>query len=213
MNSSYRQDVLGEGRVRFTVTPAPAPKASGAPFVLAALFVLIVLGTMTRDAGAFGLLIRVAIAVFGARWLYRATNGWFASRVDKVRSPGGAFVVSSSSIEPADGAPIRRDHLHRLIVRNGIPDVEGGAVVVDTGSVYSGMQAGAANDRAANRAKAKLVSYMLCAEAGGRSTTLAGGMTEVTAHGLLIDVSRVLGLGHAASPAPAHAAAPEMAGA
>jgi hypothetical protein len=60
--------------------------------------------------------------------------------------------------------------------------------------MYSAMQAGAANDGAVNRARAKAVSYMLCAEAGGRSTTLAGGMTEVTAHGLMTDVSRILGL-------------------
>jgi hypothetical protein len=55
------------------------------------------------------------------------------------------------------------------------------------------MAAGAANDRAVNRARAMLVSYMLCAESGGRSHTLAGGMNEVTAHGLLTDVSRILG--------------------
>jgi hypothetical protein len=56
------------------------------------------------------------------------------------------------------------------------------------------MQAGAANDRAVNRARAMAVSYMLCAEYGGRSATLAGGMTEVTANGLITDVSRILGV-------------------
>jgi hypothetical protein len=35
---------------------------------------------------------------------------------------------------------------------------------------------------------------MLCAEAGDHSTTLAGGMTVDTAHGLLTDVSRILRL-------------------
>src|SRR5262245_42531315 len=78
MDSSYRQEPLDGGRVRFTVSPAPVPKASGAPAVLAALFVLIVLGTMTRDTNAFWLLVRLAAAVFGARWIYRATNQWFA---------------------------------------------------------------------------------------------------------------------------------------
>jgi len=193
MESSYRQEPLDGGRVRFTVTPAPVPRASGAPAVLAAIFVLIVLGTMTRDTNAFWFLFRVAAAVLGAIWIYRATNRWFASKVDRVRSPGGTFVISPGGIEGSSGPAISRDQLHRLIVRNGVPEV-GEAMVVNTGSVYSGMAAGAQNDRMANRAKAAHVSYMLCAEAGGRSTTLAGGMTEVTAHGLLTDVSRILGL-------------------
>jgi len=197
MDSSYRQEPLDGGRVRFTVTPAPVPRASGAPAVLAGIFVLIVFGTMTRDTNAFWFLVRIGVAIFGARWVYRATNRWFAARVDRVRFPGGTFVISPHGIEGASGPAISRDQLHRLIVRNGVPDVAE-AAVVNTGTVYSGMASGAQNDRIANRAKAAHVSYMLCAEAGGRSTTLAGGMTEVTAHGLLTDVSRILGLnGHA----------------
>jgi hypothetical protein len=194
MDSSYRQEPLGDGRVRFTVTPAPVPRASGAPLVLAGIFVLVVLGTTTRDTNAFWMLVRLFVAGYGAWWIHRATNRWFASRVDKVRYPGGTFVISPSGVEGASGPSNTREQLHRLIVRNGVPEVQE-AVVVNTGTVYSGMQSGAQNDRTANRAKAATVSYMLCAEAGGRSTTLAGGMTEVTAHGLLTDVSRVLNLG------------------
>jgi hypothetical protein len=193
MDSSYRQEEIGSGRVRFTVTPAPAPKASGAPTVLAGLFVLAMFVTFTRDMGFFGLMIRLAIMVFGARFIHRSTNRWFASKIDKVRFPGGTFVVSPEGIESASGPAIGRTALHRLVVRNGIPEVQE-AAVVNTGSVYSGMASGAQNDRIANRYKAGLVSWMLCAEAGGRSTTLAGGMTEVTANGLLTDTSRVLGL-------------------
>ncbi len=192
MDSSYRQEDLGGGRVRFTVTPASAPKASGAPAVLAGIFVLVVFASFTRDMGFFGLVIRLAIMGFGARFIYRGTNRWFASKVDKVRSPGGTFVVSPEGIEGADGSKIPRASLHRLILRNGIPDIQE-ATIANTGTVYSGMAAGAQNDRMANRHKAGLVSWMLCAEAGGRSTTLAGGMTEVTAHGLMTEASRALG--------------------
>jgi hypothetical protein len=194
MDSSYRQEPLDSGRIRFTVTPASVPRASGAPAVLTGIFVLIVLGTMGRGEGAFGLVIRLAIAVFGGMKLYGWINAWFAGTVNKRRSPGGTFVASPAGIETTGGPPIARDQIHRLIIRNGVPDVGEASVVVNTGSVYSGMQAGAANDAAANRAKAASISYMVCAEHGGRSTTLGGGMSEVTAYGLLTDVSRVLGM-------------------
>lgn len=192
MDSSYQQEQLGDGRVRFKVTAASVPPASGAPFVLAALFVLIVLGTMSRDEGGLGLMIRLALAGFGSVRIHRWTNQWFARGVDKARSPGGEFVVSPAAIE-VNGATITREALHRVIVRNGIPDVQEFGVV-KTGSMLSAMESGAQNDRMANRAKAATVSYVVCAEAGGRSTVLGGGMTEVTANGLLTDVSRILRL-------------------
>ena len=47
---------------------------------------------------------------------------------------------------------------------------------------------------AVNRATIAKVSWILCAEAGGRSTPLGGGMSEVTAYGLLTDVTKILGL-------------------
>ncbi len=190
MDSSYHQEQLGDGRVRFTVTPASVPKASGGPAVLAGIFVLIVLGTIGPGEGGIGFIIRLVVAVFGARFIHRTGNQWFARSADKVRSPGGTFVASPSGLETSGGS-ILRDELHRLIVRNGVPEVQE-MTVVNTGSVSSGMAVGAANDRMANRAKASAVAYMLCAEAGGRSTTLGGGMTEVTANGLLTDVSRIL---------------------
>ena len=193
MDSSYQQEQLGDGRVRFVVTPASVPPASGAPFVLAAIFVFLVLGTMNRAEGGFGLMIRLALAFFGAPRIHRWTNQWFAKNVDKVRSPGGDFVVSPAAIE-AKGAVITREALHRLVVRNGIPDVQEYGVV-QTGSMHSAMAAGAQNDRLANRAKATTVSYVLCAEAGGRAVVLGGGMTEVTANGLMTDVSRILRIG------------------
>jgi hypothetical protein len=193
MDSSYRQEPLDGGQVRFTVTPAPVPRASGGPVIIAVIFGLFVVGTMSRNEGALGLIIRLAIAIFGGIKIHRWLNAWFAGKVDKVRSPGGTFVASAAGIETSGGVSIPRDQLHRLIIRNGVPDVGEASVVVNDGSVYGGMQAGAANDRAANRAKAARISYMLCAEHGGRSTTLGGGMTEVTAHGLLTDVRKLLG--------------------
>jgi hypothetical protein len=48
--------------------------------------------------------------------------------------------------------------------------------------------------RSAGATRAVAVSFKLCAESAGTFTTLAGGMSERTAVGLLADVSRVLGL-------------------
>ena len=194
VDSSYHQERLDDERVRFTVTPASAPRSKGAANIIAVMFALLVLGTMGRDTPAFLVFVRFVAALGGAWFLRKWVNKWFASRVDKIRSPGGNFVVSPAGIEAFDGSTITRDQLHRLIIRNGVPNIQGGAVAVNTGTVYSGMQAGAANDRAVNRARAMAVAYMVCAEHGGRSTTLAGGMTEVTAPGLLTDVSRILGI-------------------
>jgi len=194
MDSSYRQEPLENGRVRFTVVAATAPRSKGAANIIAVLFAVVVLGTTTRETPSFMVFLRFVIAIGGAWFVRQWVNKWFAGRVDKFRAPGGTFVASPSGLEVPSGSTITREQLHRLIVRNGIPDIQGGAVAVNTGTMYSAMQAGAANDGAVNRARALAVSYMLCAEAGGHSTTLAGGMTEVTAHGLMTDVSRILGL-------------------
>lgn len=193
MDSSYRQEPLGGDRVRFVVTPASAPRSKGAANIIAVIFALVVIGTTPAHSNFFLIMLRLAVGVVGAWYVRKWVNKWFAGKVDKLRSPGGTFVVSPGVIEAAD-AKITREQLHRLIVRNGVPDIQGGAVAVDTGTLFTSMAAGAANDRAVNRARALQVSYMLCAESGGRSYTLAGGMNEVTAHGLLTDVSRVLGL-------------------
>ena len=193
MDSSYRQEALGTDRIRFTVTPASAPRSKGAANIIAVLFALLVIGTTPAHSPRILAGLRVVIGIGGAWFVRGWVNRWFAGKVDKLRAPGGTFVVTREAIETGGGT-ITREQLHRLIVRNGVPEIEGGAVAVDTGTMYSSMQAGAANDRAVNRARAKMVSYMLCAEAGGRSYTLAGGMNEVTAHGLLTDVSRALGL-------------------
>lgn len=194
MDSSYQQESLGNDRVRFTVVPASAPRSKGAANIIAAIVAMVVIGTTPAHTPSFLMFLRFVIAVAGFWFVRKWVNKWFASRVDKIRSPGGSFVASPAGLEVSGGATIGREQLHRLIVRNGVPDIQGGAVAVDTGTMYSSMQAGAANDRAVNRARAMMVSYMLCAESGGRSTTLAGGMNEVTANGLLVDVSRVMGL-------------------
>ena len=87
------------------------------------------------------------------------------------------------------GATIPRDRLRRLLVRNSVPAL-GETAAVDAGATYRGARA--SGEEASSRTKAASVSYMLCAEYGAQSATLAGGMTEGIALGLLTDVSRIL---------------------
>jgi hypothetical protein len=193
MDSGYLQEQLGCGRVRFTVIPAPLHGTWGMPLGLAALFMVVVLVPGPPLSTAPWLLIRLAIAGCGGWWVHTQVRSWLARRVDRRRLPGGTFVVSAGRIEAANGTHIGRDQLRRLIVRNGVSDIR--PTVVPAGAIYPGVEAGARNGRVANGTSIATISYMLCAEYDGESTTLAGGMNEVTAHGLLTDVSRMLSVG------------------
>lgn len=176
MESGYQQEQLGGGRVRFTVIPASAPPARGGPAALAIVIAVLSIVTTPARVPAPWLAARIAISGSAAAWAYRATLRWRAKRVDRARSPGGTFVVSASSLEVPNGSCIPKRDVRRLIVRNGI--------------VGDAATAGAA----VARPSAGTVSFMLCAEGGGETMTLAGGMTESIARGLLTDVSRILRL-------------------
>jgi len=187
MDSGYQQEPVGGGGVRFTVTPASVPKARAVPLGFAVLFAAIVMATTPPRADVFALVIRLTIATCGGWWVYALTGRGLADRVDKVRSPGGTFVVSPIGIETGKGS-IGREQLLGLLVRNGSPKGSRGAASV--GSADSALPS-----HGGNPASAASVCYMLCAESSGASTTLAGGMTHGTAQGLLTEVSRVLRLG------------------
>ncbi len=196
MDSAYHQEPLGEQRIRFRVTPASVPNASMGPnwvaAILAAVVFFVILGRGSLVTFALG----AVAAFFTFRFVKGFLQGRFTGQVDRHRSPGGTFVVTPAGLELSTGQQIARDAIHRLLLRNGIPQSPSAnvAIVVDSRSISQGIGADAAVAREVNRAKAASVSYMLCVEHGGRSTTLAGGMTETTAYGLLQDVSRVLGV-------------------
>ena len=196
MDSEYRQEPLDEGRVRFSVTPASVPNASMGPNAVAGILAAVVFFVLLGRGSFFTFLLASVAAFFTFRFVKSFLQGRFNSTVDKHRSPGGTFVATTSGLELAAGERIAKDAIHRLILRNGIPQSPQANVtlMVDSSSVSQGIAADAAVAREANRAKAASVSYMLCVEHGGRSTTLAGGMTETTAYGLLQDVSRILGV-------------------
>jgi hypothetical protein len=199
VESSYRQEQIDNGRVHFTVTPAPITRPrlgmlwpgallGGLPFFgVGGLFDQVVLNT-----GGF---IPMISGLVGA-WLGWSAMGrllmWKAKRI--VGTRGGSFIVSESGIDTTTGTFIARGQLHRILLRNGVAGSDDHVVTVSGGSLAAQFGADNVARGAAYRAAIATNSWNLCAEAGGRSTTLAGGMNEVTAFGLLSDVSKILGV-------------------
>ncbi|MGH7724686.1 MAG: hypothetical protein ACREOU_04595 [Candidatus Eiseniibacteriota bacterium] len=168
MDSGYEQVPIDGGRVRFTVTPAQAPHARLVPLAAGVLVAIALFFVPLFRFGMVSPVSRLAVAAFAllaGRWVHGRAAGWLAARVDRARNPGGAFTVSPSAIDSTE-AHIEREGLKRLVVRNVLRGSAG----------------------------ARAVSFTLCAETDGQTTTLAGGMTEETARGLLSDASRVLRL-------------------
>jgi hypothetical protein len=194
--SGYQQEQLGGGRVRFSVSPAPVPPMDGVPVATCAILLLAFVGVVRPGAGLLVWVLRAAVVASAAYGTQVLMNRWRQARTNRRRSPGGTFVVSASSIEAESGAVLPREQVRRLIVRNAFSNrIE--PTIVDVGKVHAAggtAPQNSRNDRARPRTRVSIISYMLCAEGGGFYMTLGGGMTEATAHGLLIDVSRILSL-------------------
>jgi len=80
--------------------------------------------------------------------------------------------------------------IHRLVVRNYILEAQG---YVNQSVQGTGLIVGAAMMGMANRAKvAEEVGWAVDVETGGRSYTLAFGLNQVTANGLMEDISRAI---------------------
>jgi hypothetical protein len=156
----------------FTVTPAKAPK-----FMFLVVFgaILMLFGL---PAIASGGIFFMAMGAF-AFWY-----GWFRDARPKEHRNVSRFRVTAEAIE-VQGRSVRKNDIHRLILRNGITDQELGMDVYNVSTAQAtGM---------AHRARLGTICNSLTIEAGGKATFLAGGMDETTAYGLLRDVSDVLG--------------------
>ncbi len=196
MESEYRQEQLGGGRTRFIITPASVPKASLIPLLLGGMAGLIVFVLVLGDGGLLRTVLASLGAIFIGLLVSTTINRHLAHRVARHRSPGGTFIASPTGLELPTGSVIPQGQLHRLILRNGIPDADFALAYDPTALAWQGMWLLPEPDpaTAAQRGNAASVSYLLCAEHGGGSTTLAGGMTETTAFRLLRDAGRILQL-------------------
>ena len=118
MDNGYEQVPIGPDCVLFTVHPVAFPRSRGVPLLLGGLAgVLVVVGSggpaaappVVRAVGA----LLVALLVGGAVGVLSHTR---TRRRDRVRAPGGSFIVSPTGIETADSR-IARESLNGLTVR------------------------------------------------------------------------------------------------
>ena len=127
----------------------------------------------------------------------------------KYRGQGGNFKASPRGIIFNNEESVSVERIHRLILRNNFSDVVipyavGGMVGGGSGIAGATMATGAAigNALAGGLAQAAIadknrnmaIGYRLDDEYAGNAKTLASGMTETTAYGLMQDVGRVLRL-------------------
>ena len=127
----------------------------------------------------------------------------------KYRGQGGNFKASPRGIVFNNEESVSVERIHRLILRNTFSDVVipyavGGMVGGGSGIAGATMATGAAigNALAGGLAQAAIadknrnmaIGYRLDVEYAGNAKTLASGMTETTAYGLMQDVGRVLRL-------------------
>ena len=127
----------------------------------------------------------------------------------KYRGQGGNFKASPHGIIFNNEESVSVERIHRLILRNNFSDVVipyavGGMVGGGSGIAGATMATGAAigNALAGGLAQAAIadknrnmaIGYRLDVEYAGNAKTLASGMTETTAYGLMQDVGRVLRL-------------------
>ena len=127
----------------------------------------------------------------------------------KYRGQGGNFKASPHGSIFNNEESVSVERIHRLILRNNFSDVVipyavGGMVGGGSGIAGATMATGAAigNALAGGLAQAAIadknrnmaIGYRLDVEYAGNAKTLASGMTETTAYGLMQDVGRVLRL-------------------
>ncbi|HVT31184.1 MAG TPA: hypothetical protein VHE32_00945 [Rhodanobacteraceae bacterium] len=163
--SEYRKSESG-GVTTFEVTPASMPKP---------IYFFFVGGFICLIGLAVPFLLVVGIAFLIWAWVHdpRPSSG---------RQPA-TFKVTGDSLE-IGGQTFKRDDIHRLIIKNAVTDQELLTQYSSSANVQAGM---------AHRARGARIGYTLNVETGGKSTVVAGGMDETTAHGLLVDVCRIMG--------------------
>jgi hypothetical protein len=178
VESSYRQQKLENARVQFTVTPATITRPRFGTLWPGVFLGALLFGMLAPKNFSLDFVLPLVGGWLG--WLGMARLFmWKAKRIAGTR--GGSFVVSENGIDTTTGTFIARDQLHRILLRNGVAGSDDHVVMVSGGSLAAQFGADNVARGAAYRAAIATNSWNLCAEAGGRSTTLAGGMNEVTA--------------------------------
>lgn len=146
-------------------------------------------------------------ALFFYSWYksYRWFNAWFLRKQAEGRHAYEVGLLVNASGVSVDGAKeqfLRREDIHRLVIKNAFDD---STEIPLTGYVAAGSPMAVGAMAAANamtntvaviannkrRAMAR-ISYIVTIEAGGVAHRIAGGLTEVCAHGVMTDIDRAL---------------------
>ena len=153
-------------------------------FVISAL-----LGYALSFKGDLGFLMGCALFV----GLYIGIGKFIVAADKKHRGQGGSFKASHRGVVLSNGEEIPVERIHRLILRNSFSDVSVPLVTGGTGMVGA-MSVGLGQAAIADQNRNIAIGYKLVVEFGGSARTLASGLTETTAYGLMKDVGGVLGL-------------------
>ncbi|MGA2076336.1 MAG: zinc ribbon domain-containing protein [Terriglobia bacterium] len=171
-----RYEVVQHGdRTCFVVQPASAPFPFGFGLVC------VICGALGFVNAGFFVAFVVILPLLLIRW-----KGQGASRYRNKTS----FEVTPAGIT-ISGGEIPREGIHRLILRNHVSRTEQGSTPSST-FVVPQMAAAVFAMGQKHRTKLARISWRLDVDARGKACTLAGGLDETTAYGLMSDVERAL---------------------
>lgn len=179
-SSEYHKKKDGD-IVMFDVKPAPCPKNKSALFI--AVPILLIFAVSLLVFGVTGIVLFVLIV--GAVAYLGFHKDW---RPAAHRS-SSTFSVSTTEVE-WNGRTFKKEDIRRLLIRNGMSKNEVANAFIASGARGTGAFAVGQQ----YRAKIAAVTNSLDLETGGNAYTLAGGMSETTAFGLMTDVGRILGI-------------------
>ncbi|WIG55787.1 MAG: hypothetical protein OJF61_001575 [Rhodanobacteraceae bacterium] len=200
--SEYKKTTVGND-TKFDVAPARVPFPIGGAIFMGTICGIAAVLFFVNGPAIVGFFI--LIFAVGLILLF-----WKGGPASKYRQPA-SFLVGSDSIV-INGNRLPANDIHRLILRNHVdgsqiagPSVQGPVVAYNAGTLTGAVGASAHAMVAATaatgeilaqrrRMKIQRIAYRLDAEAGGKAVTLACGMDETTAYGLMTDVANILGM-------------------
>jgi hypothetical protein len=130
---------------------------------------------------AFGLIVSLVAGLLWTFTMYRSP------KATKWRAPS-SFKASAEGVEFGGVTFLARD-IHRLVIRNHVSGLESSGPRF----AFGAMDAASIHMRSKRLRKLAPVCYRLDLESGGKATTLAGGLDEPAAYGLMREAGAVLG--------------------